>query len=268
MLRGWSFIIGVERYEMDLLRNRKVIAAAIAGGALLIGGIVAATHHEEPHPRKAQTVSRMESQAVNPKPENPGAKPEQKNTYPLHSNITATEFWVGEPGDADNGYIQNRSSTWVENWQTKFGGVDDPNHRNGYLPAGFTPNENPFYFALPYNDLDDNGNQKPSAKNVPWYNAAKKNSDSILKNHWIEIQHGDKVAYAQWEDAGPFGEDDFDYVFGDKRPANTTNDNAGLDLSPATTDYLGLNGQEAVAWRFVDALEVPAGPWKQVVTNY
>ena len=255
---------------MEILRNRRLIASA--AGALIVASMIGgAVYDKESRPNT--TATSLESRSVTTKTTNPTvanlpATSERKNTYPLHQNITATEFWTGEPGDADNGYIQNRSSTWVEDWSEHFGGVDDPNHRNGYLPAGFTPKENPFYFALPYNDLDDNGKQKANAKSIPWYEGAKKYSDSIVKNHWIEIHKGNKAAYAQWEDAGPFGEDDFNYVFGNDRPANKTNDSAGLDLSPATTDYLGLSGQEAVDWRFVDEAEVPNGPWKQIITNY
>ena len=40
-------------------------------------------------------------------------------------------------------------SAWDQNWQENFGGYDDPDRRNGYLPAGFMPTLNPFYIALP-----------------------------------------------------------------------------------------------------------------------
>jgi hypothetical protein len=254
---------------MELLRNKRIIAIAIAAGGLVAALALGVSHMEKSGgSASVTTIASKNAAPAGSSAENPAAA-EKKNTYPLHQNITATEFWVGEPGDADNGYIQNRSSTWVEDWSTRFGGVDDPDNRNGYLPAGFTPKENPFYFALPYSDLDNHGNQKPSAKRIPWYNGAPKYSDSIVKNRWIEvISKNGKAGYAQWEDAGPFGEDDFNYVFGSARPANQTNDRAGLDLSPASTDYLGLNGQEIVSWRFVDASQVPDGPWKQIVTNY
>ena len=73
--------------------------------------------------------------------------------YPLHENITATVFWIGEPGSEENGYIPNNSSAWDDLWLQHYGGVDDPSNRNGYFPANFTPKENPFYIALPYNDF-------------------------------------------------------------------------------------------------------------------
>ncbi|HMC73704.1 MAG TPA: hypothetical protein VKG87_05335, partial [Terriglobales bacterium] len=45
---------------------------------------------------------------------------------------------------ADNDFIPNDVSYWDNQWQLSFGGVDDPEHRNGYWPAEFKPNENPF----------------------------------------------------------------------------------------------------------------------------
>lgn len=182
-------------------------------------------------------------------------------------SVVATTFWVGEPANADNAYIPNNVSEWDSQWQSHFGGVDDPNHRqhNGYWPAGFKPRENPFYFALPYSEFTANGQVKANAKNIPWYDPAHPptSSASILKNHWIRITAGSKVAYAQWEDVGPMESDDFGYVFGTARPKYK----AGLDLSPATALYLGLKGQDSASWQFVNAEDVPPGPWKEIVTN-
>jgi len=184
-----------------------------------------------------------------------------------HLNITSTYFWVGEPGDADNSNISNTESTWDSQWQKSFGGVDSPAGRNGYLPVGFTPKENPFYFALPYSDLDDNGNRKASATNCPNYPALKNQSGSWCKNSWIAIRHNGKVAYAQWEDAGPYGEDDVSYVFGSAAPKNKIDTGAGLDVSPAVHDYLGLGDVGSCDWTFVSAGQVPSGPWSQIITS-
>jgi len=44
--------------------------------------------------------------------------------------------------------------------QLSFGGVDDPEHRNGHWPAEFKPNENPFYVALPFGEFEsESGNE-------------------------------------------------------------------------------------------------------------
>jgi hypothetical protein len=178
----------------------------------------------------------------------------------------ATTFWVGEPAGEDNGDISNAASTWDEHWQEHFGGVDDPRHRNGWHPAGFTPRENPFYVALPYNDLDDNGEVKASAAAIPW-GAARVEGQSVVKNRWLHIVSSDKSVYAQWEDAGPFGEDDFAYVFGDAAPKNKINQSAGIDASPAVRDYLGLDDLTPVSWQFVDQAAVPPGPWLDIITT-
>jgi hypothetical protein len=149
-----------------------------------------------------------------------------------------------------------------------FGGVDDPDSRSGYFPASFTPLENPFYFALPYNDFDGNGNRKESsAQTIPWILEKTWNdSESMCKNRWIKITHGSTIAYAQWEDVGPFEEDDASYVFGSSAPHSAVNNHAGLDVSPAVRDYLGLGDMSVCDWQFVDSADVPEGPWKQTVT--
>lgn len=189
--------------------------------------------------------------------------------YPLHVDITATVFWVGEKASADNNYIPNSQSAWDENWLKNFGGSDGPLQRSDFFPAKFTPRENPFYVALPYNDFDDNGDRKPEAfarvywaKNGDWNPA-----QSLLKNQWVKIIKNDTTVYAQWEDVGPFSSDDLDYVFGQNKPHSQINQEAGIDVSPAIRDFLRLNGEEKINWQFIDAVNVPDGPWKKIVTT-
>jgi hypothetical protein len=191
------------------------------------------------------------------------------STYPVHSNITATVFWAGEDAGDDNGDISNLPSAWDEEWVKHFGGVDKPNKRSGNLPSGFTPKENPFYFALPYNDFDENGKRKKEIGSlVPWAGrVAWKDNESVLKNQWIKTTKNGKVAYAQWQDVGPFKEDDAAYVFGTAEPKSKTNKHAGLDVSPAVHDILGLKDIDTVDWQFVNPDQVPDGPWKAIVTS-
>ena len=181
--------------------------------------------------------------------------------YFLHQNITATYFWIGEAASEDNQYIDNLSSFWDDKWVVHYGGVDDPNHRSGYFPTKFVPHENPFYAALPYGDFFDNGTRKPNAYDVVYWSNEKNwsDSESMVKNKWIKILKGDKTVYTQWEDAGPFEYDDKNYVFGTSPPENKFNNNAGLDVSPAVRDYLGLYGNDGnkVSWQFVDFDNVP-----------
>src|SRR6185312_15910681 len=95
-----------------------------------------------------------------------------KTTIPALAAFKSTEttyFYIGEPADESNDFIQNSESYWDEEWSLHFGGVDDPTKRCGYRPCGFTPKENPFYVALPYAEFDEDGNLKASATQVPWY---------------------------------------------------------------------------------------------------
>jgi len=185
--------------------------------------------------------------------------------YPLRQNILATIFWVGESANQDNNYIPNSQSAWDENWQEHFGGIDNPEKRNGFCPADFKPKENSFYFALPYNDFGLNGKRKISAEETVYWAGEKEwgENEPMLKNRWLKIAKNGKVAYAQWEDVGPFEENDALYVFNSSQPKNK----AGLDVSPAVAGYLGLDGQDDVDWQFVDFKDVAIGPWLEIITS-
>ncbi len=189
--------------------------------------------------------------------------------YPIHKKITTTIFWIGEKANYQNGNIANRDSAWDMRWLEHYGGIDTPDDRSGYYPASFIPKENPFYFALPYTDYNSSGRKRSAYKYIPWSNekAAWPNNESMCKNRWIMIIHGSRIAYAQWEDVGPFENNDANYVFGTAKPANKINNNAGLDVSPAVRDYLGLSNIDQVDWRFVNEEDVPNGPWKEIVTD-
>jgi hypothetical protein len=56
-------------------------------------------------------------------------------------------------------------------------------------------------------------------------------------------------------------------VFGNERPKPNLNKGAGLDVSPAVRDYLGLNETDVTDWRFVDFSEVPRGLWSTLGEN-
>ncbi len=186
-------------------------------------------------------------------------------TYPVKKVMT-TLFWVGEEANRSNDYIANDDSAWDMEWVEHYGGVDDPDDRRGFYPADFTPGENPFYFALPYSDIKNRGGRKVSARSVPWYDGEDGHA-SILKNRWIEVSHRGNTCYAQWEDVGPIGTDDFRYVFGDAPHRNTFGVGAGLDVSPAMWDCLRMRGNVLTSWRFVEEDDVPDGPWREIITR-
>ena len=110
-----------------------------------------------------------------------------------------------------------------------------------------TPKQNPFYLDLP---LIDSSAEEPLGATA---------------------EGRGRLCYGQIEDAGPAVYDDVDYVYGTARPKNTRFNGAGLDVSPALNGCLGfaeLNGaNDRVSWRFVDAADVPAGPWTRLVTS-
>lgn len=194
-----------------------------------------------------------------------------------HRDVVATLFWVGEGADQSNGFISNAQSAFDGAWLARYGGVDTPDVRRGFLPAAFTPLENPFYFALPYSDLDDDGRRKQNTSRVvPWAVSANVGPlGSLVKNRWIRISAAEtnRTCYAQWEDAGPGLYDDFPYVFGQAPAANCfllqgLGVASALDISPAVRDCLGLTDDVMrLTWQFAADADVPAGPWTEIVTR-
>lgn len=191
------------------------------------------------------------------------------NRYPWKRNIFTTVFWIGERPSAHNP-VPNNKSTWDSNWARNFGGYDNPrpSARSNFIPKGLIPKQNPFYCALPYNDITRGRTKVEVPKIVPWFKEAfVKAGHSVLKGRWIAIHYNGRTCFAQWEDCGPFRTDHANYVFGNERPRPNLNHGAGLDISPAVRDYLGMTKNEYCDWKFVDAAAVPDGPWRLYGTN-
>ncbi|HEX4221971.1 MAG TPA: hypothetical protein VHZ97_06405 [Pseudonocardiaceae bacterium] len=210
--------------------------------------------------------------------------------YPLHTDIVATTFWVGEifdPNAADGSQVY---STYDAQWQAHYGGCDGVlvngacrterrTSADDYVPTAMTPRQNPFYLDLPFDDVNDDAAFHQRGQVIPWAKApayAKDIDDpsvSLMKNRWVALQRAGHTCYGQIEDAGPGDYDDAGYVFGDDnaRPANARFNGAGMDVSPALNGCLAftdLNGDDdRVDWRFVDDADVPAGPWLKIVTS-
>jgi hypothetical protein len=91
---------------------------------------------------------------------------------PWRSRIMTNLFAIGELVHGKKGGIR-QSSAWDPTWQEDFGGTDalEPEARANYVPRSFTPKLNPFYCALPYNDVNA-GRTKPESRHViPWFEA-------------------------------------------------------------------------------------------------
>ena len=187
------------------------------------------------------------------------------SSFPLRRNIVTTYFWIGQGGTPISA-TTNIKSAWDSFWKKNFGGIDCPDQRKdakkfreASLPKKFAPTLNPFYVALPFNDI---AFPKKSRKWVYWWDEGKFQKDrfeSQCKGRWIMIRFNNKVCYAQWEDVGPLRYDHAEYVFGDELP--NRHSRAGLDVSPAVRDYLGLSGLDKTDWKFVEDDQVPYGPW-------
>lgn len=191
--------------------------------------------------------------------------PVKTDRYPWRLSIVTTTFWIGERPTKNNP-VPNHTSCWDARWAEHYGGTDDPvrGNRAEFIPVAFTPRQNPFYVALPYNDTTRGEHKAEAASVIPWFkDSFVRKGKSVLKDRWLAIRFQGKVVYAQWEDCGPFRTDHWQYVFGNERPKANLNKGAGLDVSPAVRDYLGMNDSDVTDWKFVDFEEVPEGPWSR-----
>jgi len=300
---------------MSGTRNR--LMGALVAGVLLYGGyaVTAAASHatRHGHHRGGPTTTTTTTTTSTTTSSSPTTTTTGGGTYPLHTSIVSTTFWVGEIYDAslaDGSQVcSTYDSFWAYHWSggvktgtdpstdcagAPIGGCDGVpsgsgssftcatekrTAANGYFPTSpsVRPAENPFYLDLPYDDVNNKTAFKDRCSVVPWasqYPASdcKNAGFSYLKNHWVAITGPNgATCYGQIEDAGPFKYDDEAYVFGTAKPQSKQANNAGLDVSPALNGCLGfkeLDGDsDRVSWRFVDALQVPAGPWTRIVTS-
>jgi hypothetical protein len=189
--------------------------------------------------------------------------------FPWKTNIVTTIFWIGETPSGNNP-VPNHKSSWDANWTSNYGGFDTPDAsaRRNYIPVAFVPRQNPFYCALPYNDVTHGQTKPEAALVIPWFRQNfTQQGHSVCKDRWLAIRKGNRTCYAQWEDCGPFRTDHFQYVFQNERPKANLNRGAGLDVSPAVRDYLGLAPTDVTDWQFVDVRDIPPGPWRNYGDN-
>jgi hypothetical protein len=190
------------------------------------------------------------------------------SSYSWHPGITASVFSPDENASADNAFISNAQSAWDDEWRRH------------------APHENSYFVALPYADYLENGRFNPDNVRIPWHTRNVRGRSEI-KNRWVEITRtvGARTlrAYGQVEDVGPSDQrtstavSDPDYVFGPRgydpskpirvKPKNTFGLRAGIDLSPRLASALRIDGSGTVAWRFVEAEDVPSGPWTRRITT-
>ena len=191
------------------------------------------------------------------------------HVFPWKTNVVTTVFWVGEKQAAGKTSPQHQSA-WDKDWLKSFGGVDPPeaSARHDYIPIAFVPRQNPFYCALPYNDVAHGQFKTEAPVVIPWFKQVHTElGQSVCKGRWVGIRKGDRICYAQWEDCGPYRTDHFQYVFQNERPTPNASHGAGLSVSPAVRDYLGLARTDVADWRFAEVSDVPPGPWRNYGEN-
>jgi hypothetical protein len=278
-------------------RGVHVVAVAIvAGAALGLSGCAPVTpahhprpsHHRPSHSATATATPTPTPTATPAAPAPPAPPATVASPYPWHTRIVSTTFWVGEIFDPNASDGSQVISTYDSDWWGSYGGCDGVvvgsdcrtekrTAANGFFPTSMTPKQNPFYLDLPYDDVNDDTGFAERDRVIPWAGQlARSRGDqgvSYMKNRWVQLRKGDRTCFGQIEDAGPGEYHDAAYVFGanDARPANARYNGAGMDVSPALNGCLGfaeLNGEDDVVdWRFVDASQVPAGPWTRIVTT-
>ncbi|WP_166878076.1 hypothetical protein [Salinibacterium sp. ZJ450] len=244
----------------------------------------------EPVAEPAQPVTQPAPAPAPATPAAAAAAGSGTSSYPMHTKIAATTFWVGEIFDANAADGSQMLSTYDANWFANYGGCDgvstggacDTEPRvaaNGFFPSSMTPKQNPFYLDLPYDDVNDPTGFANRGAVIPWANdpayagQVGEQGKSLMKNRWVKLMKDGQTCYGQIADAGPGEYHDSEYVFGagDARPANARYGGAGMDVSPALNGCLGfsdLNGMsDLVDWQFINYEDVPAGPWLNVHSN-
>ena len=190
--------------------------------------------------------------------------------YPWKTNIVTTVFWIGEQ-PTENNPVPNNKSSWDANWTSNYGGYDTPGclvapqlHpglvrpapesillsrcRTTTLPTASSNRKPRWLFPGSSNPIPSRANL--SAR-IAGSRSAKATA-SAMRNGKI---------------AGPFRTDHFQYVFQNERPKPNLNRGAGLDVSPAVRDYLGLPPTDVTDWQFVEVRDVPPGPWRNYGDN-
>ncbi|MBN8870949.1 MAG: hypothetical protein J0H66_13795 [Solirubrobacterales bacterium] len=153
--------------------------------------------------------------------------PGAEASYPRHTGIVATTFWVGEVFDPrlpDGSQVcSTYDSQWAYHWSgisrgrvparakgcpgARYGGCDGIANRrrgtcrterrtarNGFFPSRVPrPRENPFYLDLPYDDLNDPIGFARRCRVIPWAGRpryrghCRDRSFSYMKDRWVAI---------------------------------------------------------------------------------
>ena len=100
-------------------------------------------------------------------------------TYPWHTDIVSTTFWVGEVFNADAADGSQEVSTYDDDWPGNYGGCGGVHIEGGseaearcpandHFPDAMRPKQNPFYLDLPHDDLNDTQGFERRKAVIPW----------------------------------------------------------------------------------------------------
>src|SRR5260370_4125402 len=133
-------------------------------------------------------------------PDHTGQRPTAtEGRYIWQNNIVTSVFWIGETASGNNP-IPNQASAWDLNWSQSYGGLDVPDsgNRRGFLPGTFVPHQNPFYVALPYNDVANGKTKSEAAQVIPWFkDTFFRSGQTVLKARWVAIRKSARPSHSQ-----------------------------------------------------------------------
>ena len=225
-------LVSAETARADIQTGRSATRALANSSGRPKGPVIVTPTQRDPLPRVIVKSPVAAEGGKRPAPRIlPRTSRQSPGTYPWRLNITATVFWVGEEPTERNP-VANHKSSWDSAWRENFGGFDNPDpvcRTRDFRPKTFIPRQNPFYVALPYNDVSRGEHKAEASRVIPWFRreyAGK--GQSVCKGRWVQIVYNKRSCFAQWEDCGPFTTEDWPYVFGDKPPVNTQNKGAGI----------------------------------------
>ncbi|HVU79061.1 MAG TPA: hypothetical protein VHC67_15910 [Gaiellaceae bacterium] len=196
------------------MRRLSLLIALAIAACVATTVTAAAAHHKKPKPQssaarhhrssrtKTTPVRTTKTKTATAPSTAPATVP--SGSYPLHTNVAATTFWVGEIFDSSLADGSQACSTYDGKWAYHWsGGVNlgtDPSTdcagapiggcdgvpsgtgggfacrterrtaANGYFPTSSSvhPAENPFYLDLPFDDVNDRTAFAQRCQVIPW----------------------------------------------------------------------------------------------------
>ena len=161
-------LVSAETARADIQTGRSATRALTNSSGRPKGPVIVTPTQRDPLPRVIVKSPVAAEAGKRPAPRIlPRTSRQSPGTYPWRLNITATVFWVGEEPTERNP-VANHKSSWDSAWRENFGGFDNPDpvcRTMDFRPKTFIPRQNPFYVALPYNDVS-RGEHKAEASRV------------------------------------------------------------------------------------------------------